>query len=581
MRAADNLARSAEDESHSSAMRVGPANDAFEREADANAQRITGSEPAQSEASTGSDVQRKEEGAGVEGGAVSQEFAQSVTSAKGKGAPLPGGTLDQMNAGFGADFSNVRVHADSESEGLNRSINARAFTSGSDVFFRPSEYNPDSKQGQQTLAHELTHVVQQGGAQQGIQRQLMSAAEWNRSTKLFLRKGKSHQFFARLGRMLDQYNDLLGRNKPEWAITILTDIKLQINAWKARGAKSSRYDKVMLLLGAVENEETRLNQQMVQQNPQQVLEQEPEETPPGGYLLDFSQEEFEHGRQPQGFTQNLSGDEFTDENETSSRQNDQFSNVSGHYDRQQVVNYNFGVEEKDGKYEKTGTGWHGYDRFEGVFKPQTEGKEQSKREVAMKAVDKLLGANVIPPTFISTHKGEEGVVAKKINGITGSIADNRDRMLDPEDKHFNQPIVRQGLSKLFLLDLICGNVSRNPGNYVLELDGGRVKGVYGIGKNDKSFGTGGFNETQGKQNTGAYNPKNTGGGGLNELTEIDKNFAQRIIQLAQQPNVIRDALRDLLNAQQVQAVVERIIGLSEFLQPMINNNDPRIITQWQ
>jgi len=47
---------------------------------------------------------------------------------------------------------------------LNKQVGARAFTTGSDIFFRQGEYNPDSSAGQKLLAHELTHVVQQGGA---------------------------------------------------------------------------------------------------------------------------------------------------------------------------------------------------------------------------------------------------------------------------------------------------------------------------------------------------------------------------------------------------------------------------------
>ncbi|WP_442941950.1 eCIS core domain-containing protein [Nostoc sp.] len=44
---------------------------------------------------------------------------------------------------------------------MNCSIQARAFTTGQDVFFRSGEYNPGSRGGQELLTHELTHVVQQ------------------------------------------------------------------------------------------------------------------------------------------------------------------------------------------------------------------------------------------------------------------------------------------------------------------------------------------------------------------------------------------------------------------------------------
>jgi hypothetical protein len=69
-----------------------------------------------------------------------------------------------MEGAFGADFSGVRVHTDSKSDSLNRSVQAKAFTTGSDIFFRSGTYQPASSGGQELLAHELTHVVQQGGA---------------------------------------------------------------------------------------------------------------------------------------------------------------------------------------------------------------------------------------------------------------------------------------------------------------------------------------------------------------------------------------------------------------------------------
>jgi hypothetical protein len=68
-----------------------------------------------------------------------------------------------MEPALGADFSGVRVHADAGADALNQSLQARAFTTGQDVFFRQGAYNPGSSSGRELLAHELTHVVQQNG----------------------------------------------------------------------------------------------------------------------------------------------------------------------------------------------------------------------------------------------------------------------------------------------------------------------------------------------------------------------------------------------------------------------------------
>jgi hypothetical protein len=68
-----------------------------------------------------------------------------------------------MESSLGADFSGVRVHTDQRSDSLNRSLSARAFTTGQDIFFRVGSYQPGSSIGRELIAHELTHVVQQNG----------------------------------------------------------------------------------------------------------------------------------------------------------------------------------------------------------------------------------------------------------------------------------------------------------------------------------------------------------------------------------------------------------------------------------
>nr|WP_263012694.1 DUF4157 domain-containing protein [Laspinema sp. D3d] len=68
---------------------------------------------------------------------------------------------EPMEREFGADFGGVRVHTGAQADALSRSIQAKAFTTGQDVFFRQGAYEPCSSGGQELLAHELTHVVQQ------------------------------------------------------------------------------------------------------------------------------------------------------------------------------------------------------------------------------------------------------------------------------------------------------------------------------------------------------------------------------------------------------------------------------------
>ena len=122
---------------------------------------------------------------GLEGGDVDTDVARSIESAKGGGAPLHDGVRSTMEQALGADFSGVRVHAGGEADALNRSLDARAFTTGNDIFFGSGEYNPGSSGGQELIAHELTHTVQQGAA--GAQRESSEETIQRRLTKRALR----------------------------------------------------------------------------------------------------------------------------------------------------------------------------------------------------------------------------------------------------------------------------------------------------------------------------------------------------------------------------------------------------------
>jgi hypothetical protein len=86
-----------------------------------------------------------------------------IMQKKGSGTKLDGQIQAKMEAAIGADFSNVNIHHDAESDELNRSVGALAFTQGNDVFFQQGQYDPNSREGQELLGHELTHVVQQTG----------------------------------------------------------------------------------------------------------------------------------------------------------------------------------------------------------------------------------------------------------------------------------------------------------------------------------------------------------------------------------------------------------------------------------
>ena len=101
---------------------------------------------------------------GTEGETLNRpEVEGAIEGARGSGQALDSTVRRRMDSAFGSDFSGVRVHTDDRADRLNRSLEARAFTTGQDIFFRRGEYQPGSPTGKKLLAHELTHVVQQTG----------------------------------------------------------------------------------------------------------------------------------------------------------------------------------------------------------------------------------------------------------------------------------------------------------------------------------------------------------------------------------------------------------------------------------
>ena len=79
------------------------------------------------------------------------------------GQPLDSATRAFMEPRFGHDFSQVRVHTDAKAAQSALAVNALAYALGRDVVFGVGQYAPRTRTGQRLLAHELTHVVQQGG----------------------------------------------------------------------------------------------------------------------------------------------------------------------------------------------------------------------------------------------------------------------------------------------------------------------------------------------------------------------------------------------------------------------------------
>jgi hypothetical protein len=90
-----------------------------------------------------------------------EEAVSAASSSTGQ--PLPPNLHRKFEQGLGADLSAVRVHTGPQSVEANKAISARAYTTGNDIHFNQSQYDPESAEGQRLLAHEVTHTVQQTG----------------------------------------------------------------------------------------------------------------------------------------------------------------------------------------------------------------------------------------------------------------------------------------------------------------------------------------------------------------------------------------------------------------------------------
>lgn len=110
-------------------------------------------------------VARMQDGEGIlAGGLVHPDVEAAIAAARGGGSRLDGALVARLQADLGDSMHDVRVHTDQHAAALTRAVSARAFTVGHDIFFSPGEYKPHTSAGDELIAHEAAHVVQQRGA---------------------------------------------------------------------------------------------------------------------------------------------------------------------------------------------------------------------------------------------------------------------------------------------------------------------------------------------------------------------------------------------------------------------------------
>lgn len=169
---------------------------------------------------------------------VGPDLAGGISSIRGGGRSMSQSERSFFEPRFGADFSSVRIHEGVRANEAAQSVNARAFTLGSDIVFAAGEYSSGSHEGRKLMAHELVHVGQQGGGQFLIQR---TPPKYTKRTKpvdseevrlIILTiyaeatHGGSNQHKAIWGSMINRYKKMYSKRDPKLWITSVRMTKL-------------------------------------------------------------------------------------------------------------------------------------------------------------------------------------------------------------------------------------------------------------------------------------------------------------------------------------------------------------------
>lgn len=141
---------------------IGAANDVYEQEADRVADQVMANSVSPDIGMAPPRIQRFKEQSGQQQNSVPESVERTLASA---GQPMEPVLRQDMEQRFAQDFSRVRVHSGAAAERSARDVSARAYTSGNSIVFADGQYAPETGSGRRLIAHELTHVVQQGGVE--------------------------------------------------------------------------------------------------------------------------------------------------------------------------------------------------------------------------------------------------------------------------------------------------------------------------------------------------------------------------------------------------------------------------------
>ncbi|MEY2452656.1 MAG: hypothetical protein QOD92_2230 [Acidimicrobiaceae bacterium] len=462
---------------------VGKAGDPAERDADVRAahvvaaMNVNGSALAQR---TGSDHGGSDPLGGLD---VSADLESEIDKHRGGGTSVP----PDVRRAFGpeaAALDDVRVHTDGDASRLSEALQAKAFTTGSDIFFRQGTYNPASSDGKELLAHELSHVVQQSGQarRRTVRRRIEPATQYvfDEMSKKSTGKDKKGVFttpvYLKIKNDLDEYVKKQDEKDAKWKAAKLKTIDHNIAKWmedkkNQRDTSEDGQNRKEAMLWLV----PRIQAEFIMIDSVKEKDQKGGgETAKGGVS---SVELGVKSKKEIGFSKGKTG---------------VFKAPPKGYGRGEMPSAEkSGIDAKDAKF--------------------------TERAVASSAVAKLMGSDVLAETVKSTRGGQAGYLMEQAKGVQPKgekkIRPNNDDEkfgwqmaaetqtpgygVDEKGPYKTKEVVneinwkdsklQEQLVELQLIDAITGQVDRHASNYFVEQGPGKETKVKGIDP-DLSFG---------------------------------------------------------------------------------------------
>lgn len=508
-------------------LEVGSVNDPEEAEADTIADRVigliaateAGAVPGASSTRVRRSTSAVTPSVGAEGGSLDSALESRIRTSSGRA--LSTDVRRPFEGAFGADFSGVRVHADSRSA---PALGADAFTQGTDIHFAPGRFEPGTSAGDHLLAHELAHVVQQNGVRRRISGDALTirrALAGTHAAMVATEGEKGFRAFKTHGSWTDALQALHKYEVMEAKPAVMGNIKKQtseVKAFQKQLASIAKHCRSWLdahesdILGKITT---------VQMSTGDISTQ-PDEVKQGVEKLSAIRNLLRKVVWEQ--SQISINNRRTNARDDSRLQGPAVDNaVGGQASQLDRVTYNTGgLNNPTGFYQPDAMTQDVSASAAGAIGIPAVDPNWAGRSMAAARLDQLLtarlvaagadaaiqepslvqmdfashsrtplGANAAVATtgvYLEKAKGEElrggylGDAANKVTTMEAGRADAGQLALD-------DPVLQRAMNKLQLLDALCGQVDRHGGNMYVKLDvQGRVTGVEGI-DNDMAFGS--------------------------------------------------------------------------------------------